>query len=206
MSNLTNFTDRRFGKLTVIKCLGIFQRTIKPGQGGKTERRWLCRCDCGRESVIATRSLKKTIQCRSCVNRTHGKSASDEFDVWAGMIDRCYYERTRGYEDYGGRGIIVCERWRGSNGFINFLADMGPRPSPEHSIDRFPNNDGNYEPGNVRWATRKENGRNKRNNRLLTFNGKTACASEWAEITGIPLARIYYRLNAGWSHEDILHH
>lgn len=93
--------------------------------------------------------------------------------------------------------------WRES--FERFVADVGERPSPQHSLDRFPDNNGNYEPGNVRWATRTEQGRNKRNNRLLTLNGATRCIAEWVEITGIPRSAISLRIDKlGWTAERAL--
>ncbi|MGY8988455.1 MAG: hypothetical protein ACKVG7_07840, partial [Flavobacteriales bacterium] len=106
------------------------------------------------------------------------------------------------YDGYGGRGISVCDRWRDS--FENFLADMGERPSNEHSIDRK-DNDGNYEPDNCRWATKKEQGRNRRSNRILTFNNKTQTLIEWSEELGISSAVIRQRIKAsGWSIEEAL--
>lgn len=120
------------------------------------------------------------------------------------MINRCRNARSPYYHLYGGRGIKVCERWKGKNGFLNFLQDMGRRPSPKHSIDRIDNN-GNYEPGNCRWATRIEQNRNRRDNRLVTFNGQTKCIAEWCDETGLPEKSVRARLwLLGWSVEDAL--
>jgi hypothetical protein len=93
------------------------------------------------------------------LNTVHGGTRSREFNTWKGMQRRCYLQSAAGFKNYGGRGIAVCDRWLHS--FENFLADMGCKPSPKHSIDRI-NNDGNYEPGNCRWATAKEQRQNRR--------------------------------------------
>lgn len=113
------------------------------------------------------------------------------------MKTRCALKTVHNYENYGGRGVKVCDRWFSS--FENFLADMGPRPSSKHSIDRYPNKDGNYEPGNCRWATAKEQGRNLRSNKIIEYNGVTAPVSEIAEMVGLSPFVIYNRLRKGWS-------
>lgn len=116
------------------------------------------------------------------------------------MKDRCYNANHVHYDRYGGRGISICERWRES--FEAFYEDMGARPSGTHEIDRI-DNDGNYEPENCRWATASENGRNKRNNRLLTIDGKTMCVSDWADQSGaVERFHIFSRLQMGWSAKD----
>jgi hypothetical protein len=112
--------------------------------------------------------------------RTHGKSKTAIYAVWRGMWERCTKPDARSYKNYGGRGIKVCERWES---FDNFLSDMGERP-PLHTIERI-DNDGDYEPGNCRWATRKEQNRNKRQNRLIEHDGVVMCLVEWAERFGL---------------------
>lgn len=132
---------------------------------------------------------------------THGLSKSREYGIWKAIRHRCENPKAAGYHRYGGRGICVCKRW---HNFTLFFADMGPRPSPKHSLDRYPDQNGNYEPGNCRWATRFEQQRNMRNNRLLTFNGETLCLSAWAERVGIHRTTLQYRMLLGWSAERVL--
>ncbi len=133
---------------------------------------------------------------RTCI----AKNNPVEYGIWMGINSRCRNRHVKAYNNYGGRGISVCERWRC---FASFLEDMGPRPSIKHQIERI-NNNGNYEPGNCKWATRKEQCRNKRNNRLLTFKGETRCVREWAEITGIGEGVIQDRIERGWNTEKAL--
>lgn len=120
------------------------------------------------------------------------KGHSPEYRAWCGIRNRCYRPATESYPLYGGRGIKVCDRWRGS--FEAFLADVGLRPSSRHSLDRHPNTDGNYEPGNVRWATTKEQNQNRRNSVRLTFDGETRTLTEWAELYGLSYSRLQQRL------------
>jgi hypothetical protein len=121
-----------------------------------------------------------------------------EYAIWEGMIGRCYYPQHSAFKYYGGRGIIVCKSWRHS--FQTFYNDKGPRPSPQHTLDRFPNPDGNYSPRNTRWATRSEQMRNTRANHLVTYNGQTLCIAEWAEILGIGYDTLQGRLEV-WTVE-----
>jgi hypothetical protein len=114
--------------------------------------------------------------------KTHGLMYLDgkrrpEYNVWHNMKKRCTKPKYQAYKDYGGRGISVCDRWL--NSFANFFEDMGERPTNKHSLDRE-NNDGNYEPSNCRWATKEEQNSNKRTIRLITHNGVTKTASDWA--------------------------
>ncbi len=132
----------------------------------------------------------------------HGKHKTAEYAVWHHMKQRCYDKNYPSYSEWGGRGIKVCERWRES--FENFLADMGERPSKDHSIDRK-DNDGDYEPGNCRWATRQQQHRNKRNTRSLTLDGETKTIGEWAEVTGLSTSLIWVRVfQNGWTPERAL--
>ena len=123
-----------------------------------------------------------------------------EYDAWANMLARCRNPKRADYVRYGGRGVQVCERWRI---YENFFADMGPRPSPHHSVDRIDNN-GNYCPENCRWATRQAQGGNKRNSHLIEFDGFTAHASQWSRATGVHIQTIFKRLREGWPVERAL--
>ena len=166
MSAPIDLTGRVFGNLTV---LGLADK--RRGQ----DRCWRCACSCG-NMVVVVRSELKTGDTKSCgclrketahlqgkKNTKHGCAREglepSEYRSWVEMRRRCTNRNSIGYRYYGGRGIAVCERW---SSFENFLADMGKKPTPRHSIDRYPNNDGNYEPGNCRWATAKQQASNRR--------------------------------------------
>ena len=189
-----NLTGQRFGKWTVLCYAGKTTRT-----------RWLCRCDCGEEKTLAGNTLTtgNSTKCRRCGVRTHGGTGTPEFHAWHAMLGRCCWPSQRMYKYYGARGITVCQRWRHS--FPNFLADMGKRSSPKHSLDRI-DNDGNYTPENCRWATKKQQTRNTRANRLITFRGRTQPLIAWVEETGLTYNMLSYRLRKGWSVEKALTH
>lgn len=156
-------------------------------------RQWNCICDCGNVAVVDHRALKSgsTVSC-GCFRReftamkmtTHGYAGRGRtariYKVWAGMLARCQIQSASGYENYGGRGISVCKRW---NEFENFLADMG-EPAIGMTIERNDNN-GNYEPENCRWATRLEQGENKRNNRVIDYAGASMTVAGWSRHLGI---------------------
>lgn len=124
---------------------------------------------------------------------------SPEYNSWRAMIRRCYLTSQPGYANYGGRGIVVCERWL--NSFRTFRSDIGLRPSSEHTVDRI-NVNGNYEPSNCRWATRAEQNSNRRDNVMLSVNGETASLAEWSRRAGRSKSTIQDRLKLGWSHRD----
>jgi hypothetical protein len=167
---------------------------------------WRCRCDCGNEAVVSGTNLRRGTT-RSCnclraeVERgTHGLSHTPEYASWIQMLHRCNNPERTKYEYYGGSGITVCRRWLQ---FENFLADMGARPTPTHTLERK-NNKRNYTPGNCRWATRKEQAQNRRNSVLLTYKGKTQTVAAWAEQLGKSYGTIYTRHKVGWPVERIL--
>jgi len=144
---------------------------------------------------------------RDHYNFKHGHSpctgSSPEYRSWRAMLDRCFNPRCPAFRRYGGRGIGVCDQWRSD--FVRFLKDVGSKPSLLHTLDRFPDNDGDYEPGNVRWATALEQGRNRRTNVLLTYAGITMCLVEWAEHVGLEPSTLQHRLaRYGWPLEEAL--
>jgi hypothetical protein len=156
---LIDMTNAKFGRLTVV------QRDNNDARG---QAKWRCLCACGVVVVVYGVNLRKghTKSCgclhdevRVSAKTTHGGRDRPEYEIWSSMKKRCGNQNHHAYSRYGGRGIAVCVRWGAD--FAAFLADVGPRPSPKHSLDRI-NNDGNYEPGNVRWATASEQAKNRR--------------------------------------------
>lgn len=145
------------------------------------------------------------IEHRRASRQTHGACTSAFYKVWAAMKYRCHNPNDKAYRFYGARGISVCDRWR--DDFVTFAADIateiGERPSKKHSIDRI-NNNGNYEPGNVRWATQLEQTSNTRRNRWLTLNGETRTVTEWGRHLGVSGKRIDARLRRGASDAEAL--
>lgn len=131
----------------------------------------------------------------------HLMTKTPEYQVWRNMLSRCYNAKSRMYPRYGGRGISVCDRWRTS--FKYFIADVGRRPSSAHSIDRI-NNDGHYEPSNVRWSTKVEQQGNQAKTVKITFQGETLSARAWSRKTGIGKTTIISRIRADWPVEKAL--
>lgn len=166
----------------------------------------LCRCACGKEREIYAYTIHtgKNLGCQSC--RSHRRRTSkslmgsDLYSTWANMMSRCHSPTNRKWNYYGGRGITVCERWHSSE---NFIKDMSPRPSSKHSLDRIDNNKG-YSPENCRWATHRVQCRNKRNNKIITFEGVERPLWEWAEKLNISPKTIKSRLRLGWCAERAL--
>jgi hypothetical protein len=207
MAILNVTAGSKCGRLTVLREV---ERHRKPGGG--VVRKVLCRCDCGNETTVDFGSLRSghTASC-GCLqreassrngrsSRKHGLSQSKTYRIWNGMKQRCSNPNDNYYHLYGARGVTVCQRWCDS--FQAFVDDMGEKPSSEYSIDRYPDKDGPYEPGNCRWATMKEQQRNRRNNVMLTIGGATMCVAEWAEKQGIRVGMIRDRLYSGWSDHD----
>ena len=195
-----NLTGRRFGKLVVLEFSGR----------AKTIILWKCKCDCGESSTVRANALtsgrtrscgcgeKDNLKALCAARITHGMANSiSEYSIWNMMRQRCSNPKNLAYDRYGARGITVCKRW---DSFEQFFSDMGPRPYRKHSIERIVNSLG-YMPGNCKWATATEQGRNKRNNIAITHAGVTRLLVEWAEVLRIPYKTLHRRLAVGWSHE-----
>lgn len=204
MSNVDDLVGKRFGQLTVLHVFPI-----------RPHRKWpdcTVKCDCGATKRMLVQTLRNgdAVSC-GCKRRrfftehvrvkTHDRSHTREYDIWTGMKARCHNPQNDGFADYGGRGIVVCARWRDS--FEAFLADMGPRPSPRHSIDRE-DNDGDYEPGNCRWATQREQARNTSRNVWLEYQGERMVVSDWAARYNLTAAVLLSRIRRGWPTERAL--
>jgi hypothetical protein len=189
---------------------------------GKTETNnggycWICRCECG-EIRNVNRWILENGKHKSCgcmkarmiskAKRKHGGTArlingkrQPEYKAWCRIRTRCYSESDPDYKNYGGRGIVVCDRWNES--FADFLHDMGPRPSDQHASGRKDNN-GPYSPDNCSWETRIQQNNNKRDNRRIEFDGQSLTLAEWSRKTGFTLKQIWSRINRGWSAQQTL--
>jgi hypothetical protein len=199
--NFVDITGKKFGRLSVI---GVHSKT-------KFGVLWECICECGNKRtnvgyrlrngiVLSCGCLQKEIASKKFKKHGHsltGATQSKEYKTWLDMRARCEKPTKKHYKNYGGRGISVCERW---GKFENFLSDMGMKPSPFHTLDRI-NSDGNYEPSNCRWATRKEQNRNTRTNHMITYNGKTKSMAEWAELLQMNYNKLRSRIQRGWDIE-----
>lgn len=158
-------------------------------------------CQAGGNLLAWSTSLQVNMATLAKPREYHGMKHAPEYAIWSALKNRCLNPNDARWDSYGGRGITICQKWADS--FRAFIGDLGSRPTKEHSVERIDNNKP-YQPGNCRWATRKEQARNKRNNRMLTLAGTTQCVSAWAEETGINRKTILFRLNSGWSVEKAL--
>lgn len=197
---------REFGLWEVVGKLT--RKKLKYG----SQRAWPCRCKCEAktERLVLESNLVsgKSTNC-GCVRRqrlvdtltTHGMSDRPEFNIWKGMLARCKNPNSEQYHDYGGRGIAVCDRWQGDQGFENFFADMGPRPEGNYTIERKDVN-GNYCPNNCIWLPRPLQAFNKRNSRWVEYNGERKPLIVWAKEYGIPSEALAYRLDTGMPFDE----
>ena len=215
-SRIVDLTKMKFGRLTPIRFV--------ERKNGRTL--WECVCDCGNHTIVGYSNLVNGItkscgcydaECKLQRNIDKRKCAtSDEFrcyqsisdhplyGVWSSMMTRCYNPNRKEYTNYGGRGIEVCDRWLGENGFEHFVHDMGERPSSKHSIDRIDTN-GNYCPENCRWATPKEQCNNRRVTRYIILNGEKIALSEFCEKFGIGYWSLSNKIKRGFDINEVVH-
>ena len=201
MPKYKDISGQRFGKLTAISYYG----TDKCGRAT-----WLCKCDCGNEHIGVGAMLRSgEVSSCGCLYRKHNSSNTRLYAIWRSMKGRCSQKNNSNYANYGGRGITVCKEWSGKDGFINFKKwayENGfdeAKDGNEQSIDRIDVN-GNYEPSNCRWATREEQGMNKRTNRILCVDGKEMTITQWAKLSGVNYTVIESRIKAGWELKDAI--
>ena len=199
-SQILDLANQRFGKLVVESFAG------KNRWGAAL---WLCRCDCGKTKVIVSGHLRGGVRSCGClaqeVRRSgkycHGKSQARVYRIWDQMKSRCSNAKRKDFYRYGGRGIKVCERW---SKFENFYDDMGEPPTSEHTLDRI-NNENGYEPGNCRWATRSEQGRNKSNNVIVVVRGEKMTLIEAVQrFSSLSYGTISRRIYYGWDVEKAI--
>lgn len=205
---ITSLVGKKYGRLRVIE-----QAENARTKSGRTHVMYLCECDCGTKILVRAESLRNG-NTRSCgclekeitkeKSTKHGLKGTRIYNVWQGMKQRCYNQNEERYADYGGRGITVCPEWLGENGIENFAKWALENGYAENlTIDRIDNNKG-YSPDNCRWATNKEQQRNKRNNFIVIYKGKEMTLSEVSEITGINRATLSSRLEKGLSIEEAI--
>ena len=202
-----DLTGREFDRLKVIRYIPASERE---GYGKKKDSRvWLCECSCGNTVRLRTQQLTHG-KARSCgcyckdvfrkrieENRTHGKKNTRLYRIWGDMKDRCFNQSAKDYPRYGGKGVNICEQW--VNDFQSFYDwSIKNGYSDNLTLDRIDNN-GNYEPDNCRWATMKEQCRNRSNTLIIEYKGEKRPLSEWCEILNIDYHSAHWRLKNGWS-------
>lgn len=193
MGKFINLKGSRFGRLTVLE---------RAKNGNCRQVRWLCKCDCGNLHYASTAVLRAgKVQSCGClirdVHSTHGMSGTRLYKIWDGMKCRCYSKSHMHYDKYGGRGIKICQEWRENPAsFCEWAMANGYKD--DLTIDRI-NHDGDYEPNNCRWITNAKQQTNKRNNRMITYKGKTQCVADWIRELNLDKARTYNRIANGWT-------
>jgi hypothetical protein len=201
---MIDLTGSRFSRLVALSP--VHKRDPK----GRPAIYWLCQCDCGKEAVVAGNVLRSGLtrscgclmaESRKARATKHGGVGTQLYTLWMNMRARCVDSENPAYANYGGRGIKVCNRWQTS--FEDFREDVGHPPTPNHSLDRYPNNDGDYEPGNVRWATGSQQARNTRQSVFIELNGERLNLAEVAERYGIAYDTLHNRIkDGGWTPEQ----
>jgi hypothetical protein len=196
-------TGKSFSRLTAVRYIG---------KNKHSQPMWLFRCDCGNECTVVRAhavsghtkscgcfSLETTVRRSTVHGHNRVKRRTAEYRAWANMHQRCSNEQVKNFNNYGGRGITVDPHW---DSFENFIADLGPKPTPKHTLERI-DNDLGYSKSNCRWATRREQANNTRDNRLLTVDGVSQTLAQWARETNISPSALYRRFTSGW-HADWL--
>jgi hypothetical protein len=202
-----DISGRRFNKITAVRL-----HSRVPKKNGGHDERWECACDCGRTVLMLKGSIKKSYSC-GCetvalikVKKSRSRSKHKRlYSIWSNIKNRCTNSMDAAYRNYGGRGIKMCEAWAayGDAGFAQFAKDVGEPPTAAHTLDRI-NNDGNYEPGNVRWADRKTQNRNRRDTLCVVVNGERFKVADLADFLGISRQTLVSRINHGWTGEKLL--
>ena len=199
MGKLIDLTGQKFGRLTVIE-----RDTSRTGRAY-----WICQCDCGTvKSIMAKLLCNGHTQSCGCYRKenmsSHRLSRTKIYRTWGDMCSRCHNPNDTGYKHYGGRGIAVCDEWRNDfQPFYDYVSKLEHFGEEGYTLDRI-NNNGNYEPGNVRWATAKEQSRNKTNNRLVGSHGQDIVLADLAEMTGLTSQLLRDRLERGEQGEYLL--
>lgn len=203
MGTIIDITGQIFHHLRVIG--------LNPDKTNNGVNRWNCECECGNIVVHTSSNLKSgTVKSCGCkfkvlmqeAHQTHGLTGTPTYNIWKSIKQRTTNSNSIDYPNYGGKGITICDKWKDS--FENFNADMGPRPSLKHSVDRFPDNNGNYEPINCRWATPEEQASNKSSNIKYEFNGNIQTLTQIAKQTNIDYENLRRRLKRGQRLDDAI--
>lgn len=196
--NFIDLTNQRFGRLTVIE---------RVENAENRQARWLARCSCGNEVIVRGAELRKANGTRSCgclnkeivgnLNRSHGMYGTKIYKTWAKIKSRCLNPADKRYKDYGGRGITICDEWKNDfRAFFDFVSKLEHYGDENYTLDRIDVN-GDYEPGNVRWADWKTQARNKRNNIIVEYQGELTTLTEASEKSGINHGTLCYRYHRG---------
>ncbi len=200
-SKLKDETGKLYGRLVVLRRNGSNKYRLAM---------WLCECSCGNVVTIRGNDLRtghttscgcysidRTIAFNKKNNTTHGSTGSKTYVAWRSMKARCLNKNSESYGRYGGRGIVICDKWVDS--FESFLVDMGEAPA-SMTLDRIDNN-GDYTPGNCKWSTCEEQANNRSSNVILTVDGCSMSISMWARKVGLKRSTLEARIKNGWRHE-----
>lgn len=186
------------GHVTVVRCIGKDKHHTYS---------WECRCDCGKVCVKSSNVLQRGVEycSNACqlrkTNLKHGASYTREYRAWVSAKSRCFTPSHKNYPTYGARGIKMCEEW--VNDFQAFFDHVGPAPTDKHTLDRI-DCDGNYEPGNVRWATQQEQNNNRRDTILVDVMGETIALADMARKYGLNYGSVFARYSRGLRGNDLL--